>query len=178
MGSGTKFITKEGLVSSVVKKIYTNKNFEVSADKIQTAIRDVIETLWDRRPNILIITTSDINIGGSSPYITYDIADPTHSRKIFTIPSEIDMLVFENATPVDIHAIRITGTVYNGKKLKISGNVILKQAPSGMELNGRVGRYFYYHNSITPFNFSYSAPIVEAFTELIWWNGVWFCEWY
>lgn len=48
MSSGTKYENKIDLLASIISKVYTNTSFSVTADKIQTAMNDIIESLWDK----------------------------------------------------------------------------------------------------------------------------------
>lgn len=171
MATGTRFSTKEGLISSVIKKIYTNTKFEVSADKIQTAIRDVIESFWDRRPNILIL--NDANI---SQYMSI----VESYRPIVIIPVETDILRFEVTSDLNLFGIRMSGDYYNGKKLKVSGNVRFWQPESySLSIQGRMAEYYYaYTYSYVSNNDGRNNKMYESFAEFIWWNGVWFGNWY
>lgn len=171
MSSGTRFTTKDGLISSIVKKIYTNTKFEVSADKIQTAIRDVVESLWDKRPNILTITDANI----SQYYSVIDSYIP-----ILTIPAETDILMFNTTVDTNLFGIRMSGDYYNGKKLKISGYVRFWQPDIySLGISGRMSQY-YYANTYSSNN-GYDGrvnQIIEAFAEFVWWNGTWYGDWY
>ena len=171
MATGTRFSTKDGLISSITKKIYTNTKFEVSADKIQTAIRDVIESLWDKRPNILVI--NDANI---SQYMSV----VESFRPIVTIPVETDILVFETSGDTNLFGIRMSGDFYNGKKLKVTGRIRFWQPDDySLLIQGRMSRYYYAHTySPVSNNDGRINQIFECFSEFIYWNGAWFGEWY
>lgn len=171
MGKGTRFSTKEGLLSSVIKKIYTNINFEVSADKIQTAINDVIESLWNKRPNTLIL--NDANISQYKSIVE-------NYLPIVTIPTDTDILVFETTGDLNLFGIRMSGDIYNGKKLTVTGRVRFWQPPGYFyTVQGRMSDYYYaYTHSSFSNTDGRDNQMIQSFAEFIWWNGVWFGNWY
>lgn len=46
MSQGTKYTVKNSLLASVARKVFTNTTWQVTADMIQTAMNDIIESLW------------------------------------------------------------------------------------------------------------------------------------
>lgn len=58
--AGTKYLTKNALINSVVAKIFTNSSFLVTAAQEQKALLDMIESLWDRASGYTTLSYSDL----------------------------------------------------------------------------------------------------------------------
>jgi len=48
MGAGTDYQIKEDLLNAIDQLIYTNNTFDVTADMINTACQDIVESLWNK----------------------------------------------------------------------------------------------------------------------------------
>jgi len=65
---------------------------------------------------------------------------------------------------------------YNGKILKIVGNIQLWQGNSSYDYDGVISRYYY---TFRNFNGGYSGPVaVEGFEDFMYWNGTWYYNGY
>lgn len=175
MSQGTKYETKANLLASIKAKIFTNKQYKVTADFIQTACNNIVESLWSRTPDEVIYVINDDNIA--------DHAELRDTRAIITnIPDDTTLISFECETAlesfvkevsgnmiVEVSALTFVTTPINGTKVKMIGMGNLYASSSTDFGVGQFSEYYYTYRG------NYQGCIaVKAFETFMYWNGVWY----
>ena len=165
MGQGTKHTSKNSLLGEIMQKVFTNKSFLVTADKLQTVLNSIVESMW-WKPVVLTITDANL-----STYLTH-VGDNNPPYDYLTIPSNVGVLEINTTTKLSLAGIKNTTTRENGSKLKVIGNITLWGSLSFNFGEGRMSMYYYqYHPGA-------AGGTMEGFQEFIYWNEVWICDGY
>lgn len=164
MSTGTKYTSKATLLTSILQKIFTNKSFKVTADKIQTAINDVIESLWNRRYDKVILTIEDDNV-----------ADYLSGTDLQNIPNDTDIISIEVTTAINVATISFVSTPSNGKEIRIVGNgkINLWQG-DGTATPYQLSKYYYSFID----GHSGASQSIGIFQDFMLWNEVWYYDGY
>ena len=156
MGNGTKYTSKLDLIKSNISKIFANLGFLVSADKIQTVINDVIESLW---PTVL-----EINDGNVSVYhIAGNLVVPTGTNKLF----------INTTTPLKVKNLLFVDAITNGTEIQVCGNIQFWTGDGSSDV-GRMSRYYYQYT----FGHGSADYMIEGCNTFVYFNQVWYCNFY
>ena len=178
MGTGTKYTTKSNLIASIVQKVFTNVSFKVTADNIQTALNNIVESLWSKKyePVILEINDANLNIYYElKPYLS------DYSGGLKAIPDNVDYIVINTTSLLRIAEISFVSNVPNGKNIRIfstntsgDGNLSLWEGNGNTNFINQLSRYYY--SMTDSHNGSYNTK--ELYQEFMFWNGVWYYDGY
>ena len=169
MSQGTEYPTKIGLLNAIKAKIFTNRRFYTTADRIQTAINDVVESLWGKTQEEVIYVIDDDNVADHVGVFSAD-NHPT----LMNIPNNTTILSIETTTGISAMLLTFVTTPSNGKRLDIVGNLKIWQGTDSWDTEiGQFSAYYYtYRNSYA------DAISLEGFESFMYWNGVWFYNGY
>ena len=178
MGTGTKYTTKSNLIASIVQKIYTNVSFKGTADNIQTALNNIVESLWNKKYEPVVLEINDANLSDyyeTKPYISQ------YAHGLKAIPDNVDYIAINTTSILQIAEISFVSNVPNGKTIRVfsintpsGGNLSLWQGNGDTSFINQLSRYYY---SMTDSrNGSYNTK--ELYQEFMFWNGVWYYDGY
>lgn len=179
MGTGTKYTTKSNLIASIVQKVFTNVSFKVTADNIQTALNNIVESLWSKKYEPVILEINDANLSTyyeAKPYIN------TYAYGLKAIPDDVDYIVINTTTLVQIAEISFVSNIPNGKTIRIFstyidnnvGNLKIWEGNGDINFPRQISQYYY--SMIDGHYDSYSTK--ELYQEFMYWNGVWYYDGY
>lgn len=165
MGQGTKHTSKTSLLGEILQKVFTNKSFLVTADKLQTVLNSIVESMW-WRPVVLTITDENL-----STYLTH-VEDNNPPYAYLTIPSNVGVLEVKTKSKLSLAGIKNATTRENGSKLKVIGNITLWGSLNFNFGEGRMSLYYYQYHPAA------AGGTMEGFQDFIYWNEVWLCDGY
>jgi hypothetical protein len=99
MGQGTNIRSKTSLLVEILQKVFTNKSFLVTADKLQTVLNSIVESMW-WRPVVLTITDENL-----STYLTH-VEDNNPPYAYLTIPSNVGVLEVKTKSKLSLAALK------------------------------------------------------------------------
>ena len=178
MGTGTKYTTKSNLIASIVQKVFTNVSFKVTADNIQTALNNIVESLWSKKYEPVILEINDANLSmyyENKPYLSI------YAYGLKAIPDNVDYIVINTTSLLRIAEISFVSNVPNGKNIRIfstntsgDGNLSLWEGNGNTNFINQLSRYYY--SMTDSHNGSYNTK--ELYQEFMFWNGVWYYDGY
>lgn len=178
MGTGTKYTDKTSLITSIVQKVFTNVSFKVTADNIQTALNNIVESLWSKKYEPVILEINDANL---STYYEAKEYINTYAHGLKAIPDNVDYLVINTTGLIEIAEISFVSNVPNGKTIRIfnnhAGNVNnlkIWQGNGNPNFPKQITQYYY--SMVDGHYDSYNTK--ELYQEFMYWNGVWYYDGY
>ena len=182
MAEGTKYTDKDNLITAIIGYVFPNKGRKVLADNLQTSLRDIVESLWNKGTGVSTLTITDENV---SKYVQVSEGySGIAGLYIRNVPDGTTHISVETTVSVKIFGVSFVTAIPDGSRVTLIGNIELREPVAILyPEDGRFTAYLYNYlggvdgDGPTPTAGSTNAlpdKGVEVYRDFMYWNGTWY----